>query len=349
MKGKSVLPIELAGYLKLGDAVIITDQDHRILDINRYYEQTTGYTRDSVIGFKAGFLKSGITPATTYTSLKNELRNGNPWSGVLTNRKKSGDVWHSSITITPVQVKNKSYFVGVFRELEQLKEGVYLSEKKRTETQRELLKILAISCEIRDPSIEEHLSRVQTLSEKLVIVHNRRMQLGMSASDIHHIAHASILHDIGKAEIPEGILYKPGPLSPYERTIIEMHPFMGADILNKISREINNEFISSLEVAENIILYHHEKWDGTGYPHHLKGEEIPLEARITAIVDVFDALTSRRAYKDSWSVGRALSFLNEQKGKHFDPDMVESFFEYFAVRDQKEKGCEATRSKEDIT
>ncbi|WP_340372934.1 HD domain-containing phosphohydrolase [Peribacillus sp. FSL E2-0218] len=195
------------------------------------------------------------------------------------------------------------------------------------------MKILAISCEIRDPSIEEHLSRVQTLSEKLVIVHNRRMQLGMSERDIHHIAHASILHDIGKAEIPEGILYKPGPLSPYERTIIEMHPLMGADILNKISREINNEFISSLEVAENIILYHHEKWDGTGYPHHLKGEEIPLEARITAIVDVFDALTSRRAYKDSWSVGRALSFLNEQKGKHFDPDMVESFFECFVERE----------------
>lgn len=174
---------------------------------------------------------------------------------------------------------------------------------------------------------------MQTLSEKLVIVHNRRMQLGMSERDIHHIAHASILHDIGKAEIPEGILYKPGPLSPYERTIIEMHPLMGADILNKISREINNEFISSLEVAENIILYHHEKWDGTGYPHHLKGEEIPLEARITAIVDVFDALTSRRAYKDSWSVGRALSFLNEQKGKHFDPDMVESFFECFVERE----------------
>ncbi|MFJ7938467.1 PAS domain-containing protein [Peribacillus sp. NPDC096622] len=118
-KGKSRLPGELAGYLKFGDAAIITDQDHRILDINAYYEQTTGYSRSSIIGFKAGFLKSGLTPLCTYTSLKNELRMGKPWSGVFTNRKKSGEIWHSSITITPIHLGDQWYFVGVFRELEQ--------------------------------------------------------------------------------------------------------------------------------------------------------------------------------------------------------------------------------------
>ncbi|MES9738100.1 HD domain-containing phosphohydrolase [Peribacillus frigoritolerans] len=127
---------------------------------------------------------------------------------------------------------------------------------------------------------EAHLLRVQSLTDQLVIVHNRRCQLELSKSYMNHIVHSSILYDIGKAEIPEGILYKPGPLSPYERKIIEMHPLMGSDILNKISREINNDVISSLEVAENIILHHHEKWDGTGYPHRFKGEEIHLEARI---------------------------------------------------------------------
>ncbi|MCM3167944.1 HD domain-containing protein [Peribacillus frigoritolerans] len=119
---------------------------------------------------------------------------------------------------------------------------------------------------------------------------------------------------------------------------------MGSDILNKISREINNDVISSLEVAENIILHHHEKWDGTGYPHRLKGEEIPLEARIVAIVDVFDALTSRRPYKDSWSVERALSFINEQKGKHLDPSIVLSFFCYFDEKAEQKKGCDTVRS-----
>ncbi|MFJ7938466.1 HD-GYP domain-containing protein [Peribacillus sp. NPDC096622] len=186
--------------------------------------------------------------------------------------------------------------------------------------------------------------RVQNLTEQLVIVHNRRCQLELSKSYMNLIVHSSILHDIGKAEIPEGILYKPGPLSPYERKIIEMHPLMGSDILNKISREINNDVISSLEVAENIILHHHEKWDETGYPDRLKGEEIPLEARIVAIVDVFDALTSRRPYKDSWSVERALSFINEQKGKHFDPSIVVSFFSCFDEKAAQKKGCDTIRS-----
>jgi response regulator RpfG family c-di-GMP phosphodiesterase len=99
---------------------------------------------------------------------------------------------------------------------------------------------------------EAHLLRAQSLTEQLVIVHNRRCQLELSKSNMNHIVHSSILHDIGKAEIPEWILYKPEPLSPYERIIIEMHPLMGSDILNKISREINNDVISSLEVADHI-------------------------------------------------------------------------------------------------
>ncbi|MGJ3194779.1 HD-GYP domain-containing protein [Peribacillus frigoritolerans] len=96
---------------------------------------------------------------------------------------------------------------------------------------------------------------------------------------------------------------------------------------------------------DHIILHHHEKWDGTGYPYRLKGEEIPLEARIVAIVGVFDALTSKRPYKDSWSVERALSFINEQKGKHFDPSIVLSFFCYFYEKAAQKKGCDTVRIK----
>ncbi|WP_066298418.1 HD domain-containing phosphohydrolase [Bacillus sp. FJAT-29937] len=263
--------------------------------------------------------------------MKKQLKEGNSWSGVFTNRKKSGDIWHSSITITPIYSDHDLFFVGVFRELEQLEKGIYISEKKRIETQRELLKVLAISCEIRDPSIEEHLLKVQELTEILVNAHEERNNLNLSTNYINDIIHASIMHDIGKAEIPEGILYKPGPLTLYERKIIEMHPLMGADILNKISKELNQDVINSLEVIKNIILYHHEKWDGTGYPHKLKGEEIPFEARIVAIVDVFDALTSRRPYKDSWAIEKSLSFINEQKGKHFDPTIAETFIDCFDV------------------
>ncbi|MBM7659906.1 putative two-component system response regulator [Bacillus mesophilus] len=326
MKTKQA-PQELLLYLKLSDGVIITDENHIILEVNAQYEQITGFVRESIIGLKAGFLKSNHTPLATYQQLKENLAQGIPWSGVLINRKKSGVLWHSSISITPVQVNETLFFIGVFRELEQLKQGVYISEDQRVETQRELLKVLAISCEIRDPGIEDHLIRVQDLTKQLVEVYQKENSYKLAETYVHNIIHCSILHDIGKAGIPEGILYKPGSLTTFERKIIEMHPLMGNDILKKISTNINHELITSLEVAENIIMYHHEKWNGTGYPNGLKEEEIPFEARLVSIVDVYDALTSRRSYKEAWSVQRAISYLNEQKGIQFDPGLVDLFSE----------------------
>ncbi|MEK4531567.1 HD domain-containing phosphohydrolase [Solibacillus sp. FSL K6-1554] len=245
MKTTLQLPFQLKGFLELGDAVLITDSNHIILDVNDTYQKVTGFEKSKIIGVKAGFIKSNLTNKETYCSMKDSLKQQIPWSGIFVNRKKSGELWHSSITITPFKI-------------------------------------------------------------------------------------ASILHDIGKAGMPEGILYKPGALSIYERKIIEMHPLTGADILNKMSKEINYDFIKSMEVAENIILYHHEKWDGTGYPFQLKGEQIPLEARVVSIVDVlFDALTTCRPYKDSWPEGKALAFIDENKGKHFDPLIAETFISLF--------------------
>lgn len=321
------IPSQLKVFLEMGDAVIITDENHIILDVNEAYQTITGFIKSKIIGLKAGFVKSNQTPQATYTELREKLKERKPWSGVLVNRKRSGELWHSSITITPFQVDNDVFFVGVFRELEQLNAGLYISETDRIDVQRELLRILAISCEIRDPGIEEHLNRVQKLTATLVEAYNHKYNYPLHTNYLNNIVHASIMHDIGKSGIPEGILYKPGSLTSYERKIIEMHPQIGTDILNKISKGMKNEFITSLEVAENIILYHHEKWDGTGYPHNMKREEIPFEARIVAVVDVYDALTSRRPYKDSWTKQKALSFILEERGKHFDPFIVDVFVE----------------------
>jgi len=168
--------------------------------------------------------------------------------------------------------------------------------------------------------------RVQELTEELVYFHNKRCNLQLSKEYMNNIVNASILHDIGKANIPDGILYKPGPLTKYERMIIETHPLSGVDMLSKITKDINLDlFQKSFEVAKNVILHHHEKLDGTGYPHKLKGMEIPFESRVVGIVDVFEALTSRRSYKEAWSTDKALAFLEENRGKHFDPDLVDSF------------------------
>ena len=330
MKSLSQLSQELQGYLKLSDAVIITDSQHIIIDVNEQYEAITGYSRVIIRGVKAGFLKSNLTPELTYHSLKEALRNDESWSGVFINRKKTGEIWHSSITITPFQTDNETLYVGVFRELEQLKQGLYLSENKKAEVERELLKVLAISCEIRDPDTESHLHRVQSLTKKLLTRYADHANHPISLKLIDHIFHSSILHDIGKAGIPETILYKPGPLNSYERTIIEMHPLIGVDTLNKTFNSIKSPVILTCkEVAKNIILHHHEKWDGTGYPHKLKGNQIPLEARIVAVVDVFDALTSKRPYKEAWEQEKALSFIHEQKGIHFDPNIADAFISLF--------------------
>ncbi|WP_338552608.1 HD domain-containing phosphohydrolase [Paenibacillus sp. KS-LC4] len=319
---------QLRTFLQLGDAVIITDNQHQILEINKSYEAITGYSRNEILGKTAGIVRTSHTPTHIHDSMKEALRKKQPWSGVFINRRKNRQLWHSSITITPLLIEEDWYYIGVFRELEQLPSGFYMPQERIGHIQSSLLKVLAISCEIRDPGIESHLVRVRGLTEELVCYHNERMQLGWNEERLSHIASASILHDIGKSGIPEGILYKPGPLADYERTIIEMHTFIGVDIIEKIFSEFNDElFTSELTASKHIILHHHERWDGTGYPHKLAGEAIPIEARIVSIVDVFDALTSKRPYKEKWPEEQALAYIQEQRGSQFDPDLVDSFIQ----------------------
>lgn len=149
------------------------------------------------------------------------------------------------------------------------------------------------------------------------------------------VIHASMLHDIGKASVPKPILYKKGSLDENERFIIETHPITGMYLFSKILTKVNllqtNE---EHDVMKNVILYHHERWDGTGYPFGLKAQDIPLESRIISIVDVYDALTSKRSYKAAWSKEKALSYLVEESGNMFDPYLVSCFLE--AIDETKE-------------
>lgn len=149
----------------------------------------------------------------------------------------------------------------------------------------------------------------------------------ISNSFIDCIEMASGLHDIGKIRISDEILLKPGPLSDEEIPLIHQHPAMGAAMLRNIYSVISeNEFI---DMAIDIAMYHHEKWDGSGYPKGLKGEEIPLSARIVAIVDAYDALANDRVYKKAFSVEKCRSIMREEAGKSFDPDMIEVFLKIY--------------------
>jgi len=142
------------------------------------------------------------------------------------------------------------------------------------------------------------------------------------------------MHDVGKIGIPDAVLRKPGKLDADEWAVMRQHVSIGAKIIGEHPSGL-------LRMAQRIALTHHEKWDGSGYPNGLAGEDIPIEGRIVAIADVFDALTSERPYKQAWPVEEAVAFLREQSGQHFDPDLVELFIQRLpAVLEVKERWAE---------
>ncbi|MCS0588690.1 two-component system response regulator [Massilia norwichensis] len=180
------------------------------------------------------------------------------------------------------------------------------------ESRLEIVQRLGLAAEYKDNETGLHVIRMSHFSRILGLA------AGMTELDADDLLHAAPMHDVGKIGIPDRILQKPGPLDPDEWKIMQSHATIGAEIIGEHPNGM-------LALARNIALTHHEKWDGSGYPKGLKGEEIPLEGRITAIADVFDALTSVRPYKKAWTEEEALDFLVQQKGKHFDPALVDLF------------------------
>jgi PAS domain S-box-containing protein len=174
--------------------------------------------------------------------------------------------------------------------------------------------------DLRDHETEGHTQRVAEMTVKLACA------IGIPESDWIHIRRGALLHDIGKMAIPDEILLKPAKLSEAEWDVMRRHPQYAYDMLHPITY---------LRPALDIPYFHHEKWNGTGYPHQLKGEAIPLSARLFAVVDVFDALCSDRPYRKACSRTEVLAYLNEQIGEHFDPQIVKTFLDLA----HKEKWC----------
>ncbi|EHQ51718.1 response regulator receiver modulated metal dependent phosphohydrolase [Ectothiorhodospira sp. PHS-1] len=192
-------------------------------------------------------------------------------------------------------------------------------------TRLQVVQRLGRAAEYRDNETGFHILRMSHTSELLA------RHLGWSQSECERLLHASPMHDVGKIGIPDSILLKPGKLTPEEWRIMQTHTTIGGDILGGDESDL-------LNLAREIALTHHEKWDGSGYPLGLSGEEIPVSGRITALADVFDALTSERTYKKAWPVQDALELIRELSGSHFDPQLTELFFslvpEILAIRDR---------------
>jgi response regulator RpfG family c-di-GMP phosphodiesterase len=199
-------------------------------------------------------------------------------------------------------------------------------------SQLEIVHRLGQVAESRDPETGRHITRMSRVCARLA------RAIGMSPADCETLLHAAPMHDIGKVGVPDSILHKPGPLDESERDRMRRHTTVGGEILAGSESPI-------VRMAEEIALTHHERWDGSGYPRGLRGDEIPLVGRICAVGDVFDALISARPYKRAWPIDDALSELRRQAGVLLDPDLVAALV---SIRDDLPRLIEAGPGEYDV-
>ncbi len=188
-----------------------------------------------------------------------------------------------------------------------------LLQDELRKSQLETIVRLSVAAEFRDDETSEHIRRISHTSGLLA----RAMNLDERQVELIH--YASPMHDVGKIGIPDAILRKPGRFTDDERKVMQEHPSIGPEILGDPRNEL-------ADMAREVAMTHHERWDGKGYPNGLAGEEIPISGRIVAVADVFDALVSKRCYKEAQPMDKALEIMREESGKAFDPAVVEAFF-----------------------
>src|SRR3954452_14389978 len=214
--------------------------------------------------------------------------------------------------------------VTVYNEL--LERRVHERTEDVRETQLEVVRRLAQAAESRDGDTGQHIERMSRLCERLALA------TGATFADAELLRHASALHDVGKIGIPDRVLLKPGKLDAEEWEVMKTHAMIGASMLADSRSEL-------LQLAESIARTHHERWDGTGYPARLRGEDIPLAGRICSICDVYDALVSPRPYKEAWPVEDALAEIAAQSGRQFDPQLVAAFLGLFGEDDRSARAA----------
>jgi putative two-component system response regulator len=218
-------------------------------------------------------------------------------------------------------------FVGISLAAELRKRRENLQAKTR-----QSLSMLAQVVEARDPFSGMHLKHIQHYSRALAL------RLGLDEAEADEVAYAAMIHDVGKAQIADAILKKNGPLTLEERQEMQLHTELSDVILAD-----EEDFRTARDVAR----WHHERWDGTGYPEGLAGEQIPFAARIVSVADVYDALVSRRSYKEPWPAADAIMEIRRQSGAQFDPKVVEAFVELYATNVLRDLDLEMNRKADD--
>ena len=212
--------------------------------------------------------------------------------------------------LLPADQKLVEYSKELNKTISELKEA----NQELQEAYMDTIYRLALAAEYRDEDIASHITRMSLYSDLI------GKKLGLASNEVQNILYVAPMHDVGKIGIPDNILMKPGKLTDKEFEIMKTHTTIGAKILTNSKAEI-------LNLAEKVAFSHHEKWNGKGYPQGLSGDKIPLLGRIIGLADTFDALTSRRPYKDPYSAEMALDIITKEREEHFDPDVVDVFME----------------------
>ncbi len=326
----------LEGILQssLAVSIVLTDFDQNVLFWNKGAENIFGYTAEEMIGSKITRLyqDDGMTAETIEMLRKKILEKGGTLSAHVRQIAQDGRELTISLAISPM-IDSTGKVRGILglgqdiTEEARLHEQLLSSYKRIQRMQRSSIFALARLAEFRDEETGLHLKRMQSYCRALcgrLRVYDKYSGI-MTEQFIDDLVQSSLLHDIGKVWLPDSILFKPDKFSSEEYEVMKRHCAYGARALEQAADETEDD--SFLSMGRDIAHYHHERWDGTGYPSGLGGEEIPLPARVVAITDVYDALTTKRRYKRAFTHEEACSVIIGDRGRQFDPDFVDAFIE----------------------
>lgn len=276
--------------------------------VNDKFVESTGYSKEELIGNTHSIMRSPNTKPEVFDNLWKTIKSGHVWDSFLESVKKDGTPLYSKLKIVPI--KNTSGKIIEYLSVRTDVTDIIEMKKDLADTEREIVLALGTVGENRSGETGNHVKRVAEYSYMLAL------EYGLSIQQAEMLRMASPMHDIGKVAIPDAILNKPGKLTNEEFEHMKSHTSLGYNMFKESNLEL-------CKIAGKISHQHHEKWNGEGYPRGLIGEEISIEARITTIADVFDALRSERCYKKQWSYEEIIGYFEDESGISFDPFLVD--------------------------
>jgi PAS domain S-box-containing protein len=282
----------------------------RITYVNDLFCQTSQYTKEELLGSPHSIVRHKNMSQDVFKGMWEKISSKQSWRGILENQAKDGSSYFVDGTIMPILNSHNEIIEYISVHTDITKQ--MMAQEEILNAQKEILFTLGEMGELRSQETGDHVNRVAHYAELL------GQAYGLQEREVDLLKMASPMHDIGKIAISDSILLKPAKLTDEEFTLMKKHATFGYEIFKNSKHEV-------LCIAATISHEHHEKWDGSGYPRGLKGEEISIYGRITAIADVYDALSHDRVYKEAWPQEDVLSYMKEQSGIAFDPELIELF------------------------